>query len=444
MPRALPHPLPDQERPIAVKGALVLGPTPELSQVRTLGLAGGRFVPPGELGADAAELDAKGLVAAPGLIDLHVHLREPGFEHKETIATGTRAAVEGGFTTLCAMPNTKPPIDSTELLDLVRDRARAAGLARVYQYAAITRGQGGQEPCDFAELVAAGCVGFSDDGLPVDNPRLMRDALVALDALDRPAMIHAEERVFAPGPIHEGVVSKRLGICGIDPLAEELMTLRDCYLAEVTGARIHICHVSTARAAEIVRRAKARGVRVTAEACPHHLILADEAMGDGKNADYKMNPPLRTAADVAALRTALTDGTIDAIASDHAPHTAEEKARGLAAAPFGIVGLETTLPLVLTHLVATGVLLLEEAIARMSAAPARILDLPVGRIEDGAPADLVLIDLDEAWTIRKSELSSKSANTPFDGTTVRGRAAATLVGGRLVAIRERHRARLGP
>jgi dihydroorotase len=409
---------------------LVLGATPQQTERRDIACAAGRFVAPDDLAADTLCLDGTGLVLAPGLIDMHVHLREPGGEHKETIASGARAALAGGFTTVGAMPNTTPVIDDTTLWERNHATASQAAAARVIQYAAATLGQRGERLADLRALDAAGCVAFSDDGRPISSPRVAVTVLRLLAELGRPLLVHAEELSLAGGAIHDGIAARTLGVAGIDPLAEELMTLRDVYLAEATGAHVHICHVSTARAVEIIRRARAHGAPVTAEVCPHHLLLDEtQLLASGGDPDFKMNPPLRTAADRAACLAGLCDGTLDAIVSDHAPHSAAEKASGLAAAPFGIVGLETTLPLVLSEIVAPGLLTLEAAIQRLSAVPARILGLPFGSLALGAPADLTLIDTNERWTISRQAMRSRSTNTPFDGRSVSGRAVLTIVGG---------------
>lgn len=417
----------------------MLGATPDATAVRDVALAEGRIVAPGDLGADARVIDCAGLVIAPGLIDMHVHVREPGGEHKETIETGCASAVAGGFTAIGAMPNTQPVIDTVAGWQANNARAAEAGTARLLQYVAVTMGQQGAQLADLQAIYDAGCVAFSDDGRPVESPAMMAAALRELAKIGAPVLIHAEELSLVNGPIHAGAAAAKLGISGIDPLAEELMTLREVFLAEATGGHVHICHVSTARAAEIIRRAKAAGAPVTGEVCPHHMLLTDARLltKEGGDVDAKMNPPLRSEADRQAMIAGMLDGTLDVIASDHAPHAADEKARGLADAPFGIVGLETTLPLLLTDLVAPGIVSLEEAVRRMTVVPAQILDLPLGTLDLGAPADVTIIDMAQRWTIRREELVSKSKNTPFDGKEVTGRAALTIVGGNLHPVGER-------
>jgi dihydroorotase len=375
-------------------------------------------------------IDAGGKIVVPGLIDMHVHLREPGFEHKETIASGCRAAVSGGFAAVCCMANTRPVNDGAAVTGFIRERAAKAGLARVYPAAAVTRGLAGRELCDFAELKAAGAVAVSDDGLPILDSRLMRRALEGAQHAGLTVIAHCEDPfLVAGGVMNEGPAARALGVAGIPNAAESIMVMRDIALAELTGAPVHIAHVSTAESVRAIREAKARGAAVTAETAPHYFLLTDEAVAR-LGADAKMNPPLRSEADRLAVREGLADGTIDCIATDHAPHAPCEKAAGLAEAPNGIIGLETALPLALT-LAADGLLALPELIAKLTLRPARILGVPCG-LEAGLPADITVIDPAAEYTITSSMFNSLSRNSPFIGMAVKGRAHMTLVDGRIV------------
>ena len=376
--------------------------------------------------------DVSGLVVAPGFIDMHVHLREPGQVHKEDIASGGRAAVRGGFVAVCAMPNTSPPIDDEAGVRFVLDRGRAGSPARVYPVACITRGLEGVDLVDMAALAAAGAVAFSDDGRCVMNAEVMRRALEQAHALGRPLLLHEEDHpLTAGGSAHEGDASRSLGLRGMPALAEDVMVARDILMAEAVGAHIHIAHISTARSVALVREARARGVRVTAEVTPHHLVLDDEALSDGDTC-HKMNPPLRTAADREALIEGLRDGTIDAIATDHAPHSPAEKAVDFARAPFGVIGLETAVPVVFDVLVRTGRIPLDRFVDALSRAPARIVGLDLGRVAVGGPACLTVLDLDATETIDAARFESRSRNCPFVGRTVRGLPVMTVVDGHVV------------
>ena len=376
--------------------------------------------------------DCKGLVVTPGLIDVHVHLREPGEEHKETIATGAASAAAGGFTAVCAMPNTDPPIDDPAAVGYVAAEGRRAGAARVYPVGCISVGRQGQRLALVGEMVESGAVAITDDGHPVMNSGLMRMALQYALAFGIPVADHPEDLgLSATGHMNEGLVSTRLGLPGKPNAAEDIHIVRDLLLAELTGGHIHLQHVSTRFGVESIRQAKARGVRVTAEATPHHLILSHEAV-DGYRTEAKMNPPLRCAEDVAAVRAGLADGTLDTIATDHAPHHYDEKEAAFAEAPNGIVGLETALGLVLTRVVGEGVIDLAAMVDRMSCAPARAFGLPGGTLAEGSAADLTVFDPAAEWTVDPKLFRSKSRNTPFTGWALVGRPRLTVVGGRIV------------
>jgi len=419
-------------KPVVIRGGRVIDPSQGHDAVADLLMADGRIAGLGQgLGVpDGAEIvDARAKVVAPGLIDLHVHLREPGREDVETVATGARAAAAGGFTAVCPMPNTDPVTDNQAAVGFIGKQAQAAGAARVYPIAAISLGQKGQQLAEFGELVGAGAVAVSDDGHPVVSSHLMRMALAYARTFDIPVADHCEDPTLkANGVMHEGLVSTRLGLRGIPAAAEEIMVARNLLLAELTGGHIHLCHMSTRGSVELIRRAKEKGVRVTAEVTPHHLTLTDEAC-EGYNTNAKMNPPLREAADVAALRAGVKDGTIDVIATDHAPHHYDAKEREFDDAPFGIIGLETALGLGITELVRGGVLTLAELIDRMSTAPARAFHLPGGSLKRGGPGDVVIFDPEARWRVDPDRFYSKSRNTPFAGRELAGRVVRTFVAG---------------
>ncbi len=421
---------------IFIEGGRVIDPQSGLDGVRAVVIRDGRIAEVAERverPREARALDARGKWVVPGFIDLHVHLREPGQEYKETVASGARAAVAGGFTAVCAMPNTVPPNDNATVTELILGRAAAAGLARVYPVGCISRGQKGEELAEYGELKAAGCVALSDDGKPVASPALMRRALEYARAFGLPLAVHEEEPHLAGAwSMNEGPVATRLGLKGCPAQAEEVMVLRDLALAELTGGRLHLQHLSTAGSVRALREAKRRGLPVTAEATPHHLTLTDEEVArSGYDADFKMNPPLRGEADARALREGLADGTVDCIATDHAPHAVEEKQLEFEAALNGILGLETAFAACLA-LVRAGALSEKRLVEALSAAPARCLGLPGGSLARGAPADVAVLDPALEWTCETAGLHSKSRNTPWKGRRLGGRCTHTLVGGRLV------------
>lgn len=418
---------------LLIQGGRVLDPAQGVDKRQDILIEDGRVARLDEhLAADGAQvLSAAGLTVAPGLVDLHVHLRQPGFEAKETVATGCAAAARGGVTTLVAMPNTCPTTDCPEIVRLVREKAAPTGV-NVLPAGAVTLGQRGFELTDFIALKEAGVPAFTDDGVPIQNLALLRQALREVKELGLPLLDHCEDRDMVQNfAVNEGAVSRQLGLPGRPAIAEELQIMRDVMLSEDTGAHVHICHVSTARGVEIVRLAKARGIHVTCETCPQYFTLTEEeVLRQGTMA--RVNPPLRTPADVEGIRAGLADGTIDAIVTDHAPHTAEEKAKPLSDAPSGMVGLETSLALSLTGLYHTGLLPLSRVLALMSAAPAALLGLDKGTLCVGRDADLILFDPDEPWIIDKNKFASKGRNTPFHGRSVRGRVKCTISRGTII------------
>jgi len=381
---------------------------------------------------DVEIVDCAGRVVAPGFIDVHCHLREPGREDVETIATGARAAAAGGFTAVCAMPNTDPVTDNQAAVGFIIRQAARAKAARVYPIGAISLGQRGEALAEFGEMVGAGAVAVSDDGKPVASAHLMRTALEYARTFSIPVADHCEEPTLAAGgAMNEGLVSARLGLKGVPNEAEEIMVIRDILLARRTGGHVHLCHMSTHGSVELIRWGKERGVNVTAEVCPHHLSLTDEAV-EGYNTNAKMNPPLRSAADVEAVQQAVRDGTIDVIATDHAPHHYDEKEREFADAPNGIVGLETAFAVNLTWLVATGIIDLATLVEKMSCAPARIFRLAGGTLRRGNVADVTVFDPDAEWTVDPSRFRSKGRNTPYAGQKLKGRVHLTVVDGGVV------------
>ncbi|HEV7991610.1 MAG TPA: dihydroorotase [Gemmatimonadaceae bacterium] len=423
---------------LLLRGGRIIDPSQNLDGVGDVLLNDGIVEATGRLGEirrdgdELREVDCTGRVVSPGFIDVHCHLREPGREEVETIASGARAAAAGGFTAVCAMPNTDPVTDNQAAVGFVISQARRAGAARVYPIGAISIGEKGETLAEFGEMVGAGAVAVSDDGKPVVSAQLMRTALEYARTFGIPVADHCEEPTLAAGgAMNEGMVSARLGLRGIPAEAEEIMAIRDILLARLTGGHIHLCHMSTKGSVELIRWGKERGINVTAEVCPHHLSLTEDAIG-AYDTNAKMNPPLRTAADVEALQAAVRDGTIDVIATDHAPHHYDEKEREFSDAPNGIIGLETALAVNLTWLVHRGIVDLPLLVERMSCAPARLFKLPGGSLRKGALADVTVFDPDAAWTVDAAKFRSKGRNTPYAGQTLRGVVDLTVVGGRVI------------
>ena len=431
-----------------IRGGRIIDPVRKIDRVGDLTVAGGKIVESaGE--PSCPVFDAEGLIVAPGLIDIHVHLREPGGEHQETLASGTAAAVTGGFTTVACMPNTTPALDTPEQIAWVRQRAETTGACRVLPIAALTRGRAGSDLVDFESLQRAGAVAFSDDGDGIGDDQVMRTALEEVRAIGSVLIQHCEDKhLSTAGVMHAGPAARELNLAGQDPRAEEAMLERDLELVRRTGARYHVAHISTARAVDLVRRAKAHGLPVTAEVCVHHLTLCDrDVLDSGGDPNLKMNPPLRSRSDVEACVEGLRDGTLDCVVTDHAPHAPEEKNVEFAKAPFGIIGLDTALPLVYRVLKTNEPRALARAVPRsseewsasvwttlvhlMSAAPARVLGLPAPTLAPWQSADVTIIDPDARWTVDPDQFASKSRNTPFSGWNVTARAAATLVAGQM-------------
>lgn len=421
---------------LLIRGGRVIDPSQNIDRIDDVLVRDGQVVAIGHgggqpIGKADETIDATGLVVAPGLVDMHVHLREPGREEDETIETGTQAAVAGGFTSVACIPNTEPPIDTQAAVEFIHQKAARADTCNVFVVACVSRNREGKELAEIGQLVEAGAVAFSDDGAPVYDAELMRRAFEYCRMFDKPILAHEEVLELSRGGVmHEGLVSLVLGLGGMPAAAEEVMIGRDIALSEVTHGRLHAMHVSTAGGVALIREAKKRGARVTAEACPHHFTLTDESLR-GFDSNFKMSPPLRTQADVEAIIDGIVDGTIDCIATDHAPHAREKKMLELDRAPFGILGLETAVGLSVTRLVNTGRIGWPRLIEAMSTLPARILGINRGTLRPGAVADITLIDPNLSWRVDVASFRSKSVNSPFDGWTLQGRAVTTIVGGRV-------------
>ncbi len=381
--------------------------------------------------------DARGKIVIPGLIDLHSHLREPGREDEETIESGTKAALKGGFTAVTCMANTNPVADSPVVIEYLNGQAKQKGFVKVYPVGAVTKGLQGEELAEMGEMAAVGAVAFSDDGKTITNAAVLRTACEYSTLFNLPVLLHEEEpKLAGSGVMHEGYWSTILGLPGIPSLAEDVMTARDLLIAEFTKAKVHFCHVSTKKSIELIRQAKQRGVKITAEATPHHFSLTDEAI-QGYDPIYRVSPPLRSSEDVEAVKQGLKDGTIDAIATDHAPHTLEEKHREFSLAPTGMIGFETALALAWTELVETGWLTPEQLVIKMSTNPAQIINRPGGSLKAGEPADVVLFDPKQTWVLEKSQIVSHSKNSPFIGRSLKGRVEAVWVDGNLKYCKEK-------
>lgn len=420
---------------LLIKHGRVVDPVSGTVSIQDLYIENGKVV---QLEKDICQeadqvIDADGLVVCPGLVDMHVHLRDPGLTYKEDIFTGTAAAAHGGVTSVACMANTDPVVDTPEQVRYVKDKAAQANGVHVYPIAAVSMGMRGEEPSDADALKKAGAIALSDDGCNVDNANLMRDVMIHAKRLEMPVLCHCEDTTMVEGrAVNEGSVSRQLWLEGRPAIAEEIMVMRDAMLAEETGAHVHICHVSTAKSVDIIRRMKKRGVAITCETCPQYFTLTeDEILTQGSMA--RVNPPLRTAKDIKGIIAGLKDGTIDAIATDHAPHSAEEKSRPLTRAPSGMVGLETSLAITLTELYHTGKMKLPEIIKRMTYTPASILRLSSkGRLSLGSDADITIFDPEEVWTIDPEQFASKARNTPFAGREVKGKVKYTIVGGNVI------------
>ena len=419
---------------LVIKGGRVVDPSQHLDRTADVAIADGLIREIGEnIDATGAEiLDARGLIVAPGFIDMHVHLREPGFEHAETIETGSRAAAAGGFTSICCMPNTQPVNDNATVTSYIVDRARRFAKVNVFPIGAITRNSAGEELAAIASMKQAGIVAISDDGKPVMNARVVRRAMEFASGLDLPFVEHCEDlHLSAGGDMHEGLESTRFGLRGIPRCSEDVMVARDIILAEVTGVRYHVAHISSANSVELVAEAKRRGLKVTSEATPHHFALADCDMLP-YDSNYKMKPPLRELRDIEAVANGLCNGTVDAIATDHAPHAGAEKMREFERCPFGILGFETALGLALEHLFHTGKTTIAHLIELFTAGPAAIVLPDRGTLREGAPADVTVFGTEHEWTYDVNQSPSKSRNTPFHGHRFRGGPVATIVAGDIV------------
>lgn len=419
---------------ILIKSGRVLDPSTGVDEVRDILIADGKIVKSAKDINEEADsmIDADGCFVMPGLIDLHVHLRDPGLEYKEDIITGSKAAVKGGYTTICPMPNTKPATDCAEVVKYVRDKAAKAGLLNVLPVGAVTIGQAGEQPTDIAEMKAAGICAISEDGKSVMNANVYRTAMREAARLGIPVMAHCEDiSLVAGGTMNAGKKSEELGQKGISNSVEDVITARDILLAKETGARLHLCHCSTEDSVRMVREAKADGLPITAEVCPHHFTLCEDDIKEN-DANYKMNPPVRSRRDLEALRQGLKEDVFDVISTDHAPHSAEEKSRGFEKSPFGIVGSETAVALTITELVEKGVITPMQMAEKMSYNPAKVIGIDRGSLAVGKIADVTIIDPKAEYVIDKNTFESKGKNTPFDGWKVRGKVLYTIVNGRIV------------
>ncbi len=426
-------------KPLLIQGGRIIDPSQGIDEVGNLVISEGKISRLGSgqaslPGSDYDVLNAEGLIVCPGFIDLHCHLRQPGFEEKETISSGSRAAARGGFTTICCMPNTNPPLDSRATIDYVKSVAASEGAVRVLPIGCISRGRKGKELAEMGELAQAGAIAFSDDGQPLRSSLLMRQAMEYSLAFGLPVIDHCEDTALSEGgQMNEGIIATRLGLCGIPAAAEESIVARDLALAELTGARLHIAHTTTEGSVELIRRAKEKGIRVTAEVTPHHLTLTEEKVL-GYNTNAKVNPPLRTKRDIVALIGGLKEGVIDIIATDHAPHTGNDKLSEFALAPFGISGLETALGSLMS-LVHAGELTLAMLIAKLTCGPAKIIGTGYGKLgslETEAPAEVTIFDPNREWLVDTSDFASKGKNTPLNGEKLKGKVMATIYQGKFV------------
>ena len=421
-------------RKLIIRNGRVIDPASRLDAIRDVLVEDGRIAVIGEkLHVTGAEkFDAAGLIVAPGFIDMHVHLREPGFEYAETIESGARAAAAGGFTSICCMPNTSPVNDNATVTSYIRERAERHAIVNVFPIGAITKDSAGEELAAIGSMKAAGAVAISDDGRPVMNARVMRRAMETARSFGLPVIDHCEDlHLSSGGAMHEGVESVRLGLRGIPAASEDVMVARDIILAEITGARFHVAHISSRHSVEMVAFAKSRGMAVTCEATPHHFTLADANMPP-YDSNYKMKPPLRSACDLGAVTQGIISGAVDAIATDHAPHAGSEKMQEFEKCPFGVIGLETAIGLTLEQLVHPGKISLARMVELFTTGPANVLNMGRGRLAVGAPADITILDIERGWTYDVNRSASKSRNSPFDGRTFRGGPVATIVNGRVV------------
>ncbi len=420
---------------ILIKNGHVIDPANGIDKVCDILVNDGVIAEVGENtdldGVELSVIDAEGMIVAPGLVDMHVHLREPGQEYKETIETGTRAAVCGGVTSVACMPNTEPVCDNEVVVKFIKERAKDAGYANVYPVGAISKNLEGQFLAEIGQMVFEGAVAVTDDGKPVTNSALMRRAINYAGMFDIPVISHCEDPDLGEGDMNDGAVATQMGLKGISPAAEEVMAARDILVAEDIKGRVHIAHISTKGTVELIRQAKKRGVKVTCETCPHYFSLTDESC-EGYNTNAKMNPPLRTAEDIKAIKEGLKDGTIDCIVTDHAPHHPDEKNCEFSLAKNGIVGLETSLGLGIKCLVKEGVLTMSQLIEKMSYNPSKVLGIAKGTLTPGHSADIVIFNPDEEWVVHKDELHSKSKNMPFEGFTLYGKPKYVLVGGEVI------------